>query len=547
MSDTAVHDRSRGAGSEPQRGAPHLGWVVAGLSAAAGAIHFAMAPGHAADSLTEALGFALAGWFQLVIAGLIISDRAGRRTYQAAVVGNVVILGLWAWSRTAGLPVGAHPGVSEDAGLVDVTAAILEVGVVLLSARLLLAGERRMAVGRLAPALAAVAALGIATTVITSSDAATHGGDDGHHDEAAAASGDHHGDTGDHDVLMASLDEQRCDTDINHESYWRETEAMGIDTYQGGAMAADLHSDTTGATVVEDPFQGRGSPGLDELVSLTDASGDGELAAAALVAGLAESSEEDYEAWVAWMRRMSSGGGHSDGHDAAAPDDSGHGGHAGPSPWIAMTDPEECQKLKDELAQARDIAMSYPTAQDAMDAGWRRVAPYVQGIAAHYMKFDYVDGEFDIAEPEMLLYDGNAPDANIVGLSYYIIHEGDAEPTQGFTGPNDHFHRHEGLCQGPGGVIGDSTLSEEECAARGGRKANGSKGWMNHTWIVPGCESPWGMFSGATPVLDSQIAQETEKGNAAPACANSSVRERYGLDDGGGAVQAEPVTTKPGG
>ena len=46
----------------------------------------------------------------------------------------------------------------------------------------------------------------------------------------------------------------------------------------------------------------------------------------------------------------------------------------------------------------------------------------------------------------MILYDGTGDDARVVGLSYYIRHAGDAEPTQGFTGDNDHFHRHVGLC-----------------------------------------------------------------------------------------------------
>ena len=46
----------------------------------------------------------------------------------------------------------------------------------------------------------------------------------------------------------------------------------------------------------------------------------------------------------------------------------------------------------------------------------------------------------------MLLYDGTGADAHMVGLSYYIIKEGEAEPTDGFGGNNDHYHRHVGLC-----------------------------------------------------------------------------------------------------
>ena len=67
-----------------------------------------------------------------------------------------------------------------------------------------------------------------------------------------------------------------------------------------------------------------------------------------------------------------------------------------------------------------------------------------------------------ITEPEMILYDGTTDDANVIGLSYYLLHGGPAEPTQGFTGNNDHFHRHDGLCIGATGVIGTDV---ENCVA----------------------------------------------------------------------------------
>jgi hypothetical protein len=205
-------------------------------------------------------------------------------------------------------------------------------------------------------------------------------------------------------------------------------------------------------------------------------------------------------------------------------------GHLGPQTWHAMTDPAQCDQLNSELALARDTALKYPTVADAKAGGWVQVTPYVPGIAAHFMNFRLVDGEFQIDEPEMILYDGTSDDASVVGLSYYILHPGSAEPTQGFSGNNDHFHRHDGLCVGAGGVIGDSTTTAEECAARGGRKANGQAGWMSHAWVVPGCESPWGVFSGATPILESKLGENSTKDGGA--CAGSGVRARYDLSPG---------------
>ena len=42
--------------------------VLAALSAAAGVIHLAMVPSHIGESTIEGVGFAVAGWFQLVVA-----------------------------------------------------------------------------------------------------------------------------------------------------------------------------------------------------------------------------------------------------------------------------------------------------------------------------------------------------------------------------------------------------------------------------------------------------------------------------------------------
>lgn len=516
---------------------PHLGWAVAGLSAAAGVIHLIEVPAHAGGSLLDPIGFAAFGWFQLLVAAVILSGRDTKRWYGAAVVGNVAALGLWLWSRTTGLPFGTHEGIVEDIGAVDGACAAFEVGVVLLSLRLVLSPVRR-SVGLLAPALCAVGALGLTTVVLTSADAT------GHSHAAATPI------LSAHDQLMADLDAERCDTGFNDPSYWQEAKELDIDTYQGGEMdpthagttaaassdghthshAADTTAPATTTTTAPDPTEGRGSAGLDQLVAATSTAGDGEGAAAQLVIRLGEATDADYDAWLWWLRSTGFLANHTHATTSStASGDTGHGGHVGPQPWVAMTDQAQCDQLQTELDEAAAVAAAYPTAQDALDGGWRRVTTYTPGIAAHYMNFGYVDGTFAVDEPEMLLYDGDGPDAHVVGLSYYILQDGTAEPTQGFTGPNDHSHRHIGLCQGPGGVIGDSTTTEEECAARGGRKANGSKGWMSHVWVVPGCESPWGVFSAANPILDGELSSHSGQDDGG--CAGSAVRDRYGLDD----------------
>jgi hypothetical protein len=181
----------------------------------------------------------------------------------------------------------------------------------------------------------------------------------------------------------------------------------------------------------------------------------------------------------------------------------GHGNH-GPSVQQAITDPAVREQLGNELATARAAAMSFPTAAAAEAAGYRKVTNYIPCIAAHYMKFSLVDGTFDAGAPEMLLFDGNGPEARIVGLSYYV--SGSTTTPEGFAGPNDPWHQHVGLCVRGALVVGGSRLTEDQCAARGGVKSDGSTSWMVHAWVVPGWESAWGTFSAEHPELGKLAA-----------------------------------------
>ena len=177
MSDVLVDQGNEepAAGPKPEQVAaePHLGWALAGMSAGAGVIHIAMTPIHAASAWQESLGFAAAGWFQLVTAGIVLANRGSKRFYQVVALANLAFIGVWLYSRTVGLPFGETPNVAEQVGAIDAACVALQVGVIIIAARLILAPEKR-SVGRLAPALCAVAALGLATTVITSPNAANH-------------------------------------------------------------------------------------------------------------------------------------------------------------------------------------------------------------------------------------------------------------------------------------------------------------------------------------------------------------------------------------
>ncbi|MCX7619534.1 MAG: hypothetical protein N2037_01670 [Acidimicrobiales bacterium] len=503
--------------------------LLAAFSAGAGAIHLAMVPSHAGNSLAEGISFAIAGWFQVAFAIAIVATgaRATKRWLQLGLLANAGFIAAWAMSRTTGLPYGAHAWHPETVGTIDLMCVIFE-GVLVLGAAGLLA-RPSLSANIAGPALAMgsvlpVGVLVAATVAMASPSAQTHAHDShGDHGSELATGADHdHGDGHDHGHGAAAQTvsaSERCDLGFNPVSFWGEH-----DMVHGGAHDAS-HGDGFDHSKHNAEEHQQWTEKQQKLQEL--AKQEGEVAAARLVAELSNVSDEEYNAFIMSLAESA----HNANHSESGDDHGGHGGHLGPQAWEPMTDPAECQALANELERARQVALRYPTAKDAMAAGWVPVTPYVPGIAAHFMNFAYVDGKFEIDKPEMILYDGTGPDASVVGLSYYVIHRSETEPDQGFTGPNDHFHRHVGLCVRGGMVVGDTTLSEQQCEAIGGKKQNGSWGWMNHVWVVPGCESPWGMFSGATPVLDMQLGQAS--GTDGGGCQGSNARARFNLSPGG--------------
>ena len=508
------------------------GVLLAGLLIAAAVVHFAMVPVHTGSGLSEPLGFAIVGWFQLVVAGVLLVRGLSRPVLWTVIVANAVIIGLWALSRTAGLPVGAHAGVGQPASLIDGITVGLEAGAIVVAFTLIFM-PAIVRIGQVVAIGAAVGVIGLATAAIVSPEAAEHSdGNDAAFGVVGLSGGHNHGGSPQSAeaslIEMAAVDDVRCDLGFNPASFWSEAQDLAVDTYTGGLMDVSvLSGDTLLETVADQPLGGRGSAQLDKLVSLSGQV-ESEAAAAALVSALSASTEREYDAWKQWMV-TTGGGGHED-HGASGDDTGGHGGHLGPTPWTALVDQQQCDRLAQEVELARDTALAYPTAADATAAGWTRVTGYVPGIAAHYMNFSYVDGTFEIDKPEMILYDGSGPEARVVGLSYYVLLEGDAEPTQGFTGESDHYHRHIGLCANAGGIIGDSTTTEEACAQMGGKKQSGDAGWMSHAWVVPGCESPWGLFSGANPLLDAELAKQSGQNDGA--CSGSGALDRYDRSPG---------------
>jgi hypothetical protein len=442
--------------------------VVAAALVGAAVIHFAYAPVHLEENTVHGVFFLALGWAQLGLAFALYRWREARWPWSAIALVNAGVIALWLVTRTAGLP-GSEP---EPWGFPDGLASGLEAVAVLgslLALRPALASRPAPRINPVFAGVGALALMGLVSASVTPSIAGEHGhdeaataGDPGHDMSAMAPgetmpSGDGH-DHGDGAAASAPAVDRsdRCDLGFNTASY--------NDAAQPGSPAAHPEGGEVGFTI-EDWAK----------VFVDPASGDSPDVIAAGINANPGFKETILNGTMTHT--------------------------LDPEPWNPLTSQAQCDKLADELEQARAVIERYPTVADGEAAGYKRIAPYVPGIASHYINVGYLRDGFNIEQPEMLLYDGTDPTSHIVGLSYYIFQETDEEPTEGFTGDNDHYHRHFGLCLREGQVIGGNNTSPEECAARGGGTLDGSGGWMSHVWLVPGCESDWGVFSGANPAL----------------------------------------------
>ena len=163
------------------------------------------------------------------------------------------------------------------------------------------------------------------------------------------------------------------------------------------------------------------------------------------------------------------------------------------------------KKLGVQLVTARAAAMKYPTVGDAKRAGMILAGGMAPGVGAHYLAIASTllgvrpDGSVNAAQPGSYIYAGTRDDAPIVGLMYESLTSSPEAPA-GFAGPNDHWHRHSNLCiQYTAAGISvpfapDSDVTQEQCQAVQGQFMAKSI-WMVHAWVVPGYESPKGVFS----------------------------------------------------
>jgi hypothetical protein len=182
-------------------------------------------------------------------------------------------------------------------------------------------------------------------------------------------------------------------------------------------------------------------------------------------------------------------------------------------------DPGAHAQLAMELVAARAAALKYPTVADATRAGFIPAGKFSPETGAHYINIGAtLHAGFDAANPGSLIYDGDSPTSRVIGAMYM---SSDAAPPVGFVGPNDHWHRHTNTCvEFSGGKIivpfaADSDVTQQQCTDVHGVFMKRTV-WMVHAWVVPGWESPLGVFSHNNP--DVKCADGTVKTDSRGFC-----------------------------
>jgi hypothetical protein len=210
----------------PDRGS----WFLAATLAGSGIIHFSMVVLHT-DTPAEAAAFAVVAWLQVGLA-LALALRPARRWLALGAAVNLVALGTWLVSRTAGLPFGAHAGTPEPFAVVDVTCAALEGAFVIGALALLSRDAPRNRLPDVVSAVASGAVLMLASVALLVPSGHGHEGGGGHAHGAELAA---HRDDHTHGATEVAVDDEH-DDDHDHgpgaaTAKQASTSASGLDDH----------------------------------------------------------------------------------------------------------------------------------------------------------------------------------------------------------------------------------------------------------------------------------------------------------------------------
>jgi hypothetical protein len=203
---------------------------------------------------------------------------------------------------------------------------------------------------------------------------------------------------------------------------------------------------------------------------------------------------------------------HADGDD--------HGDGTGHSDELDIMYADLPADVKAEVDVTKALVEQYPTAADATKAGWRKATISLNGIGAHYLKGGPTgfleDYSFDAANPNVLLFDGEGPDAKIAGASFILT-----EPNpEGYAGDLDVFHYHYGVCfdmktflviaEVDGHEGSKISMTKEQCEAKGATAFPIADLYMIHVWVAPDYIEDAPVFAHDHPKLYDGVTAESQ-------------------------------------
>jgi hypothetical protein len=141
--------------------------VVASTLLGAAVIHAAQAPSHFAEWWAAGVTFVALAAAQALLGAAATVRGVDRRVWRLAQAISLAAIGLWALSRTIGLPIGPEAGAPEPVGRADLAAVALQTTTVLAATLLLWPGARVADCRPGQPATAAVLAVALLTGAVT--------------------------------------------------------------------------------------------------------------------------------------------------------------------------------------------------------------------------------------------------------------------------------------------------------------------------------------------------------------------------------------------
>lgn len=226
------------------------------------------------------------------------------------------------------------------------------------------------------------------------------------------------------------------------------------------------------------------------------------------------------------------------------------GTHKAPLSWA------QCNQLSSWIDQANEWVSQWPTAAAAEADGWTAVTPYIPGMGTHHIRggvtpamlvdpnFDRfnpildavgLDGIFDPTRPDVLQYDGNGPNAKLVGFDYYVRTD-TGLPPEGFPGNNDWWHHHPWICHRKSDAKQIAfNVTDSKCTSLGGVNVKLSNYYMLHMWVIPGQVFTPDVYAGMVPCItangtiwDPMNTCHITRGNGAMSHAEMGTHQRDG-------------------